>query len=109
MNQQHKIRLPGIDAPKKRQAFGEKSKANLAAMVYGRSVCAVMVSGKDVGLEQVRTGMAWWYRKYAKEQPPEQRVEYEQAEDDARTRRLGLWVDKNPIPPWDWRRGKLAG
>ena len=81
---QHKIRLSGIDAPEKGQAFGERAKENLSKLVfdrqveaechkrdrYGREVCKVMLGLSDVNLEQLRTGMAWWYREYAKEQTP---------------------------------------
>lgn len=64
-----------------------------------------MANGKDVGLEQVAAGMAWWYRKYASEQTPQARADYESAEFMAKAKRLGLWADKNPTPPWEWRKG----
>ena len=77
---QHKIRLAGIDAPEKGQAFGNASKENLSRLVfdsqveahchkkdrYGREVCKVLRGATDVNLEQIRAGMAWWYREYAK-------------------------------------------
>lgn len=120
--QQHKIRLAGIDAPEKRQPFGGRSKQNLAAMAfnknvvvewnkrdrYGRTVGKVMVNGVDANLEQINAGMAWWYRDYAKEQSPEDRRQYEQAEAKAQMSRTGLWSDKNPVPPWDFRHGTGA-
>src|SRR4249920_2183140 len=85
---QHKVRIAGIDAPEKGQAFGNASKENLSRLVfnhdveaqchkrdrYGREVCAVFVGLRDVGLEQVRAGMAWWYREYAHEQPTQERL-----------------------------------
>ncbi|MDP1718635.1 MAG: thermonuclease family protein [Burkholderiales bacterium] len=115
---QHKIRLAGIDAPELKQAFGTRSKQNLSKLVYnhqvtvewnkldryGRTVGVVLVDGHDVNLEQVRVGMAWWYRQYAKEQAPDDRRLYEQAENDARTAKRGLWADNEPVPPWEWRR-----
>lgn len=53
--------------------------------------------------------MAWWYRGYAKEQSVEDRASYAQAEDKARVRRVGLWKDARPLPPWEWRmRAKPA-
>lgn len=64
-----------------------------------------MVNGVDVNLQQVKAGVAWWYRDYAKEQSPEDRRLYEQAEQQARMQRVGLWRDAEPIPPWDWRHG----
>ena len=115
---QHKIRLAGIDAPELKQAFGSRSKQNLSSLIYnrqvtvdwqkhdryGRTVGVVLVDGHDVNLEQVRAGMAWWYRQYARDQSPADRRLYEAAENDARTAKRGLWVDANPVPPWKWRR-----
>lgn len=117
--QQHKIRLAGIDAPEKAQAFGDRSKQNLAALTfnknvtvewnkldrYGRTIGKILVNGIDANLEQVNAGMAWWYRDYAKEQSPDDRAKYEQAELMSKQHRVGLWNDKNPMPPWDFRHG----
>lgn len=116
--QQHKIRLSGIDAPEKRQPFGAQSKSSLSALTfdqvataecpkqdrYGRWVCVVSIHDKDIGQEQVKRGMAWWYKQYAKEQSSQARVDYEQAELFAKSRRRGLWSDRDPMPPWEWRR-----
>ena len=115
--QQHKIRLGGIDAPEKAQPFGQRSKQHLSELTFGkearadcykidrydRDVCIVYVDGKDVGLAQLDAGLAWWFRKYAHEQLPKDRVDYEAAEDRAAADRVGLWQDKNPVPPWEWR------
>lgn len=106
------IRLSGIDAPEKKQAFGQSSKEALSAFCfqvqanitpktkdrYGRTVADVECRGKDVGAEQVRTGMAWVYDKYSKG--------YESLyplQDAAKAARVGLWADPEPIPPWVWR------
>ena len=74
--------------------------------IYSRTVGVVLVNGHDVNLEQVRAGMAWWYRQYAKEQTPDDRQLYELAENEARVATRGLWADPQPVPPWDWRRAK---
>ena len=117
---QHKIRFAGIDAPEKGQAFGERSKQSLSALVfqkrvearchkkdrYGREVCAVFVSLRDVGLEQIRAGMAWHYKEYQHEQPTQDRLIYAQEEENARASRVGLWKDSKPVAPWEWRRRK---
>lgn len=117
-NQQHRIRLAGIDAPEKAQAFGAAAKEQLSRLAfgkqadlrcakrdrYGREVCSLYVAGRDLGLEQVRTGHAWWFREYAREQSLEDRKVYESAENEAREARRGLWRDASPQAPWAWRR-----
>ncbi|WP_345534710.1 thermonuclease family protein [Viridibacterium curvum] len=118
--QQYKIRIAGIDAPEKQQPFGSASKASLSELAfdqmatavcpkrdrYGRSVCVVTVKGRDVGLEQIRRGMAWWYREYEHEQSASDRAEYERLENYARSSKLGLWTAPDAVPPWSWRRAK---
>jgi endonuclease YncB( thermonuclease family) len=117
---QHKVRLAGIDAPEKAQAFGNRSMQSLSDMVYmkqvtietskidryGREIGKVTHNGTDVCLEQVKRGMAWWYRDYQFEQTPEDRVLYETVEDAAKSARVGLWADKTPVAPWEWRKSK---
>jgi endonuclease YncB( thermonuclease family) len=124
-NQQHRIRLNGIDAPEKKQPFGSRAKQNLSSLAfgkdarvewskldrYGRIVGKVIVDGQDVGLQQVQAGLAWWYRQYAREQSPQDQVNYARAEEAARLARLGLWSDAQSIPPWEYRHkdGLRAG
>jgi endonuclease YncB( thermonuclease family) len=119
---QYKIRLAGIDAPEKRQPFGERSKQSLAKLAFGKTVTVeyykvdrygrllgkVLVNGKDVNLEQVRLGMGWHYKQYEMEQSAEDRVAYAIAEVRARRERLGLWPDTNAIAPWDWRAARRS-
>lgn len=105
------VRLAEIDAPEKRQPFGERSKEHLASLCfekpavvrlktrdrYGRSVARVECHGVDASAAQVRTGMAWAFTKYLTD--PVIRAE----EHRAREARAGLWVDARPTPPWEWR------
>lgn len=58
----------------------------------------------DAGLDQIAAGLAWWYRKYAKDQSATDARAYEFAEQAAHNRGVGLWQDADPTPPWDWRR-----
>jgi len=116
-NLQHKIRLTGIDAPEKKQAFGQLSKQHLADLVfdrvvtiewlkkdrYKRTLGKVIANGQDVNLEQLKTGLAWHYKQYEREQPPTDRLEYAEAEDNARSKHIGLWRDTSPVPPWEFR------
>ncbi|BCT69544.1 thermonuclease family protein [Nitrosospira sp. NRS527] len=116
--QQHRIRLTGIDAPEKKQAFGTVSKQHLANLVFGRAVMVewhkrdryqrilgkVLVDGQDANLEQIRAGLAWHYKQYGKDQQPVDRRLYAEAEEAARLKGVGLWCDPAPLPPWDFRR-----
>lgn len=120
--EQHKVRLSGIDAPERGQAFGDASKRNLSALAfnqtvtvewhkrdrYGRLVGVVRVqpSDQDVGLAQVRAGMAWHYTAYAHEQSAEDQQLYSDAEAKARGVRSGLWRDPSPVPPWEQRTAR---
>jgi endonuclease YncB( thermonuclease family) len=127
----HKIRLQAIDAPERGQAFGNRSKQHLSDLVfqkevsvqwrkrdrYGRIVGKVMVQSPDcprcpknldAGQAQLSVGLAWWYRRHANEQSPDARGRYESEELEARARRVGLWRDPAPVPPWEFRRVKLG-
>ena len=125
--EQHKIRLQGIDAPEKAQPFGQRSKENLSRLLfdkdvrvewskrdrYGRIIgkvwvqpvgCTTCPMTLDAGHAQITVGLAWWYRKYAGEQSPQDRGAYEFSEQEARAKRVGLWSHPDPVPPWEWRR-----
>lgn len=117
-NTQWKIRLMGIDAPEKKQAFGNKSKESLSDLVfnrqveveyskkdrYGRTVGKIMVDGIDANLEQIKVGLAWHYKQYQNEQSVQDQAAYAQAEEQARAETRGLWGDAEPTPPWDLRK-----
>ena len=104
---QHKIRLDGIDAPERGQPFGDLSKQSLSDLAfnkdtqarcpkferYGRRICQVTVVGVDVGLEQIRRGMAWHFKRYESEQSEPDRAAYVAAEAEARRAKRGLWAD----------------
>ncbi len=111
-NQQIKVRLANIDAPEKRQPFGQRSKQSLSDLCfqkqaeiaaqtidrYGRTVAVVTCAGTEANREQVARGMAWVYAKYNKDRSlPE-------IEMSARGRRIGLCVDSDPVALWDWRK-----
>jgi endonuclease YncB( thermonuclease family) len=122
-NIKHRVRIAGIDAPEKNQPFGPAATESLARLTlgqrvearchkrdrYGREVCEVFAAGRDVGLEQLQSGLAWWYREYAREQPPDERASYEAAETAARSAHRGLWRDEHPTPPWAWRKQMRSG
>jgi hypothetical protein len=75
---------------------------------YGRIVGQVLCDGKSANIEQLRRGMAWYYRAYAKELKPGIAEAFELAENGAKSGKRGLWADASPTPPWEFRRGKTA-
>ncbi len=114
---QHRIRLAGIDAPEKAQAFGDASRRHLSHLVfgasvrveyekhdrYGRVVGKILKDGRDASLEQLRAGLAWHYKQYQREQSREDRNAYAEVEEEARQSNAGLWRDAAPVAPWTWR------
>lgn len=112
-NTQHKIRLEGVDAPEKKQPFGQDAKAALSKMVFGKDVSVrvskrekwgrelgdVTVDKIDVNGSLVRYGHCWVYRAYP------HRKELEQYEAEAKSAKRGLWAAEKQIPPWDYRKG----
>ena len=113
-----KVRLYGIDCPERRQAFGQAAKKATSAYCfnktvtvrvrdkdrYGRTIGVVILpSGKELGKELVRRGLAWWYQRYAPNDKELIRLEL-----DARKARRGLWKDPNPTPPWEFRRTRRS-
>lgn len=113
-NNTHKIRLYGIDAPEKGQAFSQKSKEGLSNLCfrkiaeldiistdrYGRSVAYVYCDAINVNYKQVYDGLAWIYTEYNKDN---NFIEYENS---AKANRRGLWADPNPVYPSKWRKEK---
>ena len=118
--QEVKVRLAEIDSPESRQPFGQRSKQHLSDLCfdklatiqpqstdrYGRTVARVTCAGVDANAEQVRAGMAWSYTQYARDPI------FPQLEQQARTGRVGLWVDlgtgAEPVAPWEWRKARKA-
>ena len=110
----NKIRLNGIDCPEKGQAFGTRAKQATADLAFGKEVLlqtygldkygrtigdVILPHGQVLNHELVRAGMCWWYRKHAPLDPV-----LEGLEQEAREAKRGLWVDPNPVPPWEWRK-----
>ena len=73
---------------------------------YQRILGKVLLSNKDMNLEQIKAGLAWHYKKYQKEQTPADRELYSEAEIEAKEAKTGLWFDPEPLPPWEYRRLK---
>lgn len=111
-------RLAGCDAPERTQPYSKRAMDALKSILadgpvtvdcykkdrYERGVCRVAVPAGDVCLALIREGLAWHYTAYAREQTPQEREDYRQAQEAAQTARKGLWQDAQPVPPWDWRK-----
>jgi micrococcal nuclease len=113
-------RLYGIDAPevphngKRGQPYGREAQRELRNLIdgyrvtvtltgdktYKREVCIIEKAGIDINLEMVKRGFAWAYRQYLKRPHAS---EYIGAENEARGKKRGLWVQRNPQPPWEYR------
>lgn len=116
-----KIRLWGIDAPEKEQAYGAEATRKLARLIehksvllcfredakesadgrdgYSRDLATIFRKGRNINLEMVQGGYAWHYAYYAAEV-----TELAEAERQARSERLGLWADEHPQEPRQFRR-----
>lgn len=113
-NKVYKIRLIDIDAPEKKQAFGNKSKENLSKYIAGENVRVeyykldrykrilgtVYFKDKDINKQQIIDGYAWVYKKYSKNN------EYINQERISKNHKRGLWKDEKPIEPWEYRKMK---
>jgi len=111
-NDQQKVRLAEIDAPELGQDYGRVARESLAELVfgktvtvadegkdrYGRWIARMQVDGVDVNRRLVATGNAWHYSDYSRD------AALETLQDQARSQRLGLWAQADPVPPWDFRQ-----
>lgn len=107
-----KIRLNGIDCPEHDQAYGQEAKAYASSLVlnktiavtitgrdrYGRYIGDVSAGGVSVNASLVEAGYAWHYKKYSTDE------RLAALEREARSAGRGLWQDKNPVAPWDFRK-----
>jgi endonuclease YncB( thermonuclease family) len=106
------VRLHGVDAPESGQSYGSAATRRARQYVggkrvrvsvedvdrYGRAVASIEVQGGDLGAMLIRDGLGWWYQRYAPGA-----TEYERLERQARNAGRGLWAQRDPTPPWEWR------
>ncbi len=111
-NQQQKIRMAEMDAPELGQDFGKVSRDAMASMVFGKTVEVVddgkdrygrwighiYVNGTDVNRQMIATGNAWHYAAYSKDKS------LAALQTEAKAQKIGLWVQPNPTPPWEYRK-----
>lgn len=114
-----RVRFYGIDAPETEnrlwpaQPYSGESKAFMANLIgqqsvtvrltgeqtYNREVGEIFVDGQSASRELIRAGLAWWNSKYAPLDTDLKRLEA-----TARERKIGLWAEANPVPPWEYRK-----
>lgn len=109
------IRLYGVDCPEKRQSFGSTAKQFTSDAIFGKEVkvaistrdrylrdigIITMSDGKILNQELLRSGMCWNYKQYSKS------PHYRMLESTAREKKLGVWSESNPTPPWLFRKNK---
>ena len=113
-----RIRMEGIDAPEKGMPYYKQSREYLAALCFRKTVTAIQ-TGKDrngriiartllppapeLGWQMVNAGYAWHFKKYSTSK------QLARAEARARKKRAGLWADKQPVAPWEWRKRPRTG
>lgn len=111
-NEKIKIRLYGIDCPEKGQDFSNVAKEFLSGYVfgktvsvkemdtdrYGRTIGMVTIEGINVNEKLLEAGLAWHYTTFDKNPA------WAELEEEAKKAKRGLWVNHNPIPPWDYRK-----
>lgn len=109
---EYKLRLSDIDAPERNQSHGKTARRALMQLCknadvqvyitgkdkYQRNLGKLICNNQDVSTYMVKNGHAWFYRHYSMD------YTVDVMEQGARTQKLGLWKQKNPIAPWQWRQ-----
>ena len=120
-----KIRLFGIDTPELRQPFGQEAKKFVAHTALDKHVdikpldikpsnqgmgrdghghMSAIVAIPDEGILQemlLTKGLTWVYPQHCLSLDC---ASWESLQKQATQKGKGLWAEKNPIPPWEWRR-----
>lgn len=113
-----RVRLAEIDCPEISQAFGKNARQYASDLCFSKMV-TVTSSGKrdrynrvvgtittadgiNVNESLIKKGLAWHYIQYSKNK------ELSVFEEEARQAKRGLWADKDPIAPWEWRKQRRA-
>ncbi len=107
------IRLADIDCPELAQAYGPEARKYTAMAVLGKAVTVkvvgadpegrilglvrVLINGRNLNRELLQLGLAWWYWKSS------DKMEFGDIELAARKKKIGLWLDPNPVPPWEFK------
>ena len=113
-DKEYKIRLSGIDAPEYNQKYGKEAKEYLSSLIYNKLICievlgtdkydrilaTIFYEKENVNCKMLKAGYAWHYKYY------DSNKGYAEAEMYAKNKKVGLWQDKAPEAPWDYRHSK---
>jgi endonuclease YncB( thermonuclease family) len=109
------VRLQSIDCPEDGQAFSAKAKQFVDALCRnkivtvrnntidprGRIIAEVILpDGRSVSKELLKAGYAWHFKRYSQDK------ELAALEEEAKKQKKGLWIEENPIAPWDYKKSK---
>ena len=111
-----KVRLTQIDAPESKQDFGlestksltelclnQKSKLEISSVDrYERTLAIVYCNNVNANIHQLKNGLAWVYDAYVTE------YTYYSYQNEAKKKKLGLWINEYPLAPWDFRKNKKS-
>src|SRR5690606_25137151 len=110
-----KIRLSEVDCPETLQEFGLEAKEFVVNRIlnkkvfiqvkerdrYGRYVAHIMYDdSKSLAEELLKNGWAWHFKRYSDND------RFSKLEEEARSKKLGLFANEKAIPPWEFRSKK---
>jgi micrococcal nuclease len=114
-DKKYTIRLQSIDCPEDGQAFSAKAKLFVDAMCRNKTVTirkstidprgrivaeVILADGRSVSKELLKAGYAWHFKRYSQDK------ELDALEQEARKQKKGLWIEENPVAPWDYKKSK---
>lgn len=123
-NQLHYVSIRGVDCPKPGQEFYSESWRTTRKIARGKDVRIEVVDRDEsmveiadvflvnqdaadiegdlnLGLELIRLGLGWFDGTEF-----ENSDLFKQAEEEARTKKIGLWSEADPVPPWEFESAR---
>ncbi|WP_435640768.1 thermonuclease family protein [Micavibrio aeruginosavorus] len=120
------IRLDSIDCPEDGQNWGNTAKYGLMKLIsrknvrlevhgmdhHGRTLATIHLWNEqkyewlNVNERMVTLGHAWVMRRYYDHLPQDRQNKLNRLERWAQSKKVGLWSEDNPMPPWEWRSGR---
>ena len=113
-----KVRLLAMSPPEKEQPYAEAARKHLADLVLGKFVVVrytgigsqgylvgrILLEQADINAQMLRDGVAWYYQVEAVDLSEAERQLYPACEQAARAEKRGLWQEKEPLSPWQYRK-----